>query len=983
MKKLFTLAAMACTLFLMTSAEIAAQRTVTGVVTDDRGEALLGANVLEKGTLNGTITDIDGSYSITVGDGATLQFSFTGFTDQEVVVGNQSVINIILEAGTILDEVVVTGYGTQKAREVTSAITSIKAADFNKGNVNTVSQLLQGKVPGLSISRPGSNPNAGFNIRLRGLSTIGASTEPLIVIDGVLGGDLSSIEPQDIASLDVLKDGSAAAIYGTRGASGVILVTTKRGEAGSAKVEYGGQVSFESAARTVRVLTSDEYRRFGGGNDLGGNTDWYNEIMQTGVSHQHSISASGGTSKTTYRLSANFRDIKGIAKTTGFDRFNVRANVTQKALNDKLTVSANITTSTEDAGLGFDEAFRYATIYNPTVDKIRGNTEAQFERFGGYFEQDLFDYYNPVSIIEQNVRERKRKSLAANIRGDYQLTDDLSVALFYSSQRSNTAFGEYFAKTSFYVGLNRRGLAQVRNDESIDQLFRTELNYRKSFGTTNLTALAGYEYQDFEFSGFGATGGNFITDAFQYHNLGASLDFARGLGSIFSYKDTNKLISFFGRVNLNFDNNFFLTASLRRDGSTRFGAENKWGLFPSVSAGADIVRLAGLSSFDQLKVRVGYGQTGNNVGQSYLSLQRFGPRGNFFFNGEFVPSYAPISNPNPELQWETKTDVNAGVDFAVMDYKLTGSLDVYRSRTDGGIFEFTVPQPPNLFGRTFYNVAEVTNSGIELALNYNIDLGRDKSYTISLAASRWFTPTLVSLTDADRGVSIGGAIDGANLGSPGQNGTPLIRLQENAPLGQIWGLVIDPVKPINDNGTWNFVDVDGDGVRDLISDRAVIGNGFPKYNLGLNNTFNLGQLDVNVFFRAVLGHDLVNTFRAFYEAPNVISAYNVLKTSEDIKNLTDQPAFSSRHVERGDFLRLDNMTIGYSLGKGSLPNGFSNVRVFFTGQNLLTITGYSGVDPEARLSDTGSGFGALAPGIDRRNTYFFARTFTFGVNLGF
>ncbi len=983
MKKLFTLALLACATVLLSAAQLNAQRTVSGVVTDAEGEALIGANILEKGTSNGTITDIDGSYSLTVSDGATLLFSYTGFTDQEMVVGNQSTIDIALAAGELLDEVVVTGYGTQKTREVTSSITSVKAEDFNKGNVNDVSQLLQGKVAGLVIARPGSNPNGDFSIRLRGLSSTGASTEPLVVIDGVLGGDLNSIEPQDIASIDVLKDGSAAAIYGTRGAAGVILVTTKRGVPGQTKVEYTGQLSMDVLDRAPDVLSADEYVAFGGGTDLGGDINWFDELTQTGQSHTHNLSLSGGTSSTTYRVSGNFRDVQGIAKTTGFDRFNLRANVTQKALNDRLKITANISSTTEDAGLGFDEAFRYATIFNPTTPFVRDENNASFSRWDGYYQQVLFDYYNPVAIIEQNVRERNTKTLATNIRGDYDFTDAFSVGVLYSSQRSNAVFSEFWDQNSFLTGENAGGQATKRDDESQDQLFRLEARYNTELsGNTELSFLAGYEYQDFEFSGFGATGGRFLTDAFQFNNLGAASDFNNGLGSVFSYKNTNKLISFFGRANLNFDDKFFVTASLRRDGSSRFGDENKWGLFPAVSAGADLVKVAGLSGFDQLKVRIGYGQTGQNVGQSLLALQRFGPTGNFFFNGEFVPSFGPVSNPNPDLKWERKTDLNFGIDFAVMDYKLTGSLDIYRSKTDDGIFLFNVPQPPNLFNQTNFNVAELENSGVELALNYNIGLGADKSWTVSFSAARQITPKLISLSDEARGVSIGGFIDGANLGSPGQNGTPLVRLQENADLGQLWGLVINEDKPVNDDGTWNFQDVDGDGVQDDISDRAVIGNGFPAWTLGLGNSLNLGNLDLNVFFRGVLGHDLINTFRAFYEAPGQISAYNILRTSGDIPNLVDQPQFSSRHVENASFLKLDNLTVGYTLDAGNLPSGMSKVRLFLTGQNLLTITGYSGVSPEPRLDDKSSSFRALAPGIDRRNEYFSSRTFTFGVNIG-
>ncbi len=984
MKKLFTKSLLALAVVLFVASAAVAQRTVSGTVTDSDGEALIGANVLEKGTTNGTITDIDGTYSLQVREGATLVFSFTGFSDQEIVVGNQTTIDVSLAAGEILEEVVVTGYGTQRSREVTSSITSVKAEDFNDGNVNDVTQLLQGKVAGLAIARPGSDPNGGFNIRLRGLSTVGASTEPLVVIDGVLGGDLNSIEPQDIASIDVLKDGSAAAIYGTRGASGVILVTTKKGEAGTSKIEYTGQVTIESADQVLDVLTPDEYRNFGiaQGNDLGGNIEWYDELMETGISHIHNVSMSGGNAQTTYRVSANFRDVKGIAKTTGFDRLNLRANVTQKAINDKLTVTANLAMSTEDASLGFSEAFRYATIFNPTTPFIQDRNDARFAEWDGYYQQRLFDYYNPVAIIEQNKRENQIKTLTMNIRGDYDLTDDLKVGIFYSSQRSNTIFGEYFDKNSFYVGQNRNGLAQRRDDEAEDQLFRLEARYNTNVGgNTDLRFLAGYEYQDFAFQGFGAQGGDFLTDAFTFNNLGAAADFNNGLGSVFSYKNSNKLISFFGRVNLNVDDTYFVTASVRRDGSSRFGADEKWGLFPAISAGLDLVKAAGVSGFDQLKLRAGYGVTGNNVGQSLLSLQRFGATGNFFFNGEFVSSFGPVSNPNPNLKWETKSDINVGVDFAIMDYRLTGSVEYYNSTTNDGIFEFNVPVPPNLFGTTFFNVGEVNNDGIELALSYNSDLGGGKTWNTSFTLSKWFVPTLVSLTDESRGVSLGGFRDLSNLGSPGQNGTPLIRLEEGGPIGQLWGLVIDPNDPVKEDGTWNFVDVDGDGVQDDIKDRAVIGNAFPDYLIGFNNTFNLGAWDVNVFFRGVFGHELLNTFRAFYEAPGQISAYNILATSADIPDLVDQPQFSSRHVEKADFVKLDNLTIGYTLDSANLPSGFSKIRFYLTGQNLFTITGYTGVSPEPRFADPNGG--SLAPGIDRRDEYFSARGITFGLNLGF
>ncbi len=429
---------------------------------------------------------------------------------------------------------------------------------------------------------------------------------------------------------------------------------------------------------------------------------------------------------------------------------------------------------------------------------------------------------------------------------------------------------------------------------------------------------------------------------------------------------------------MNFDDKFFATASLRREGSSRFGADEKWGLFPAVSAGVDLVRVAGISGFDNLKLRVGYGVTGSNVGESLLSLQRFGPTGNFYYNGTFVPSFGPVS------RWQTKSDVNIGFDFAVMDYALTGSLEYYTSTTKDLILPFAVPVPPNLFSSTWLNIGQLDNAGIELALNYNVGLGAGKNLNFGLTANRFFDTKLVSLSDESRGLDFGGSQERANLGSPGQNGTNTILLEEGQPIGQIWALVVDENNLLNDDGSWNFLDIDGDGVQDDIKDRDIVGNGLPKYQLGLNTTLTLSNWDFNVFLRGVFGHDLLNTFRAFYEAPSTIAAYNILASSSDVAGLTDQPQLNSFHVEDADFLRLDNMTVGYNLPGGGLPNGFRSIRLFVNAQNLFTITGYKGVDPEPRLVDSASDpEDPLAPGLDRRNTWFSARAFSFGINLGF
>ncbi|MEM6343745.1 MAG: SusC/RagA family TonB-linked outer membrane protein [Bacteroidota bacterium] len=959
-------------LVIVTCGSVSAQ-TVTGKVTSSRdGAALAGATVLVQGTNTGAFTDENGEYTVNVSGDGVLIFRYVGHETLEEAVNGRSTINVTLQASEkTLDEVVVTGYGTQKAKEVTSAITSVKAEDFNGGNVNDPSQLLQGKVAGLAISRPGGNPNGGFNIRLRGLSTVGANTQPLIIIDGVPGADLSTVDPQDIASVDVLKDGSASAIYGTRGASGVILITTKKGIAGNANIDYNGYAAFESIDRVVDVLTADEYRNFGGGTDLGESTDWFDEITRTGLSNVHNVSLSGGTAQTSYRVSLNYRNIQGVAINTGFDQLNGRINLSQKALNDKLTIDLNLASTQRNSDFGFDQAFRYATIYNPTAP-VR-STDPEFDQYDGYFQQVLFDYYNPVAILEQNTNEAKRKQIIANIRGTYELAEGLNFSMFYSQQRQNTIGGVYWDKNSFLTGADRNGLATRRSDDQFFQLFESTLNYNNTFGALNLDLLAGYSYQDFLNEGFGATGGDFLTDAFQFNSLGDAGDFNNGLGSVFSYKNSEKLIAFFGRVQGNIDDTYYFSASLRREGSSRFGTENQWGLFPGISAGVVLSNLFTVEGLDFMKLRAGYGVTGNRPNQSYISLLSFGQVGNFFFNGEFVPSYGPTgTNVNPDLKWETKSDISVGLDFSMMGYRLNGTIDFYQTTTNDLILPFTVPVPPNLTNTTIVNIGELTNSGLEFSLTYDAVDNDGFKWTPGINGTYYLGTNLVSLSNED--FNFGGFRLISNLGSPGQNNTPLVRVEEGASLGQLWGLTYEG---INDDGTWRFTDLNGDGqIND--EDESVIGNGLPVFQLGFNNTFQFGNFDLNFFFRGVFGHEMVNTFRAFYEAPSTISSYNILATSSDIAELTDSPRFSSLHVEDASFLKLDNATLGYTIPLAG-DASFRKIRLYVAGQNLLTFTGYTGVDPEVRFQD---GADPLAPGIDRRNTYFRSRTITVGVNLG-
>lgn len=979
-------------------------RVVTGTVTEaDTGDPIPGANVVVKGTSSGSVTDIDGKYSVNIpDDGAVLAFSFVGFVTEEIEVGNQSVINIALVSDvTALSEIVVTGYGTQEKKEITSAVASVKSEDFNVGNVQNPAQLIQGKVAGLTITRAGGNPNGGYEIRLRGLSTLGPNTQPLIVIDGVIGASLDNVDPNDIESMDVLKDGSAAAIYGTRGASGVILVTTKGGKEGRMNVDYNGNFIAESAYRFQPVLDASQWRQLsseiGLGQDYGASTNWFEEITRTGISQVHNVAVSGGSSSTTYRMSLNYRDVQGIAKKTGNQTISTRLNLTHKALNDRLTLTMNVAGSWRDADYGQDDAFKFATIYNPTAP-VRADDNTQFpgsidftpgnfDQYGGFFEIVQFDYKNPVAILEQNINDGTDKRINISGRAAYELIDNLIFDVAYSIQSESFLRGTYNSKESFWGGMDRNGNAERKLDDTFNQLFETTIRWNGDLSNGNIDAVGGYSYQEFVNQGFNARGGDFITDQFTYNNLSAAEEFAAGLGTVDSYKNSNKILAFFGRVNFNWNDTYFLSASGRYEGSNRFGENEKWGFFPGISGGVELANYINSSAVTNLKLRASYGITGNNLPESLLSILRYGPGSNFFYNGAYVPSYGPVSNPNPNLRWEKKAEFNIGVDYALFNDKLFGSVEYYSRETSDLLQQIPVPVPPNLYNRTWTNVGTLKNTGLELLLNWKAIDNGNFSYTPTITFTNYLKNDIVSLSDSTNGFEYG-IRDIANMGSPGQNNTPTIRVQEGWPIGQMWGLVYEGISP---TGDWVHKDLNDDGQIDNL-DRTVIGNGLPKVELGWGNNFTFGNWDANVFFRGVFGHDLINQMTGFYAVPNVIVTYNPNEKALDMKNEngtylnTSDGKFSSLHVENASYLKLDNMSIGYNFNMAG-SEAFRKIRVYATANNVFVITKYTGSDPEVRYTDNAEDNAnlnnPLAPGIDRRNTWFMARSFSLGISLGF
>jgi TonB-dependent starch-binding outer membrane protein SusC len=964
-------------------------RVVTGKVTEsDTGDPIPGANVLVKGTSSGSVTDIDGNFSVNISDdGAILVFSFVGFVTEEIVVGNQSVINMALTSDvTALSEIVVTGYGTQEKKEITSAVASVKEDQFQVGNVQDAAQLIQGKVAGLTIVRAGANPNAGFSVRLRGLSTMNNNNSgPLIVVDGVIGADLNNVDPNDIQSMDVLKDASAGAIYGTRGSNGVIIVTTKTGKKGSMQVDYNGFVSADMAYRFPEMLNANEWREFsqeiGLGVDFGASTDWFDEITRTGVSQVHNLALSGGNESTDYRISMNFRDVEGISIRTGFERFNTRLNLNHRALNNKLTISVNVAGGLERSEYGNNEAFFQAAIYNPT-SPVRSD-DPEFDIYGGYFQQVLFNYRNPVALIEQQENNGTDKRLNIQLRGGYEIIDNLIFDMAYSFQTISALRNRYNFKEQFSAGMDRNGFARKEANDYYNQLFESTLRWNGDIGNGTLDLVGGYSYQEFINEGFSAEGGDFITNGFTYNRLGAANDFDNGLGNVNSFKNSDKLIAFFGRANLSWDQTWFVSLSGRYEGSSKFGDDNKWGFFPGISGGVELANFINSATVNNLKFRVSYGETGNNLESSYLSKVVVEPSGNsFYYDGAYVPAFGPLRNANPNLAWESKKETNIGFDYSFFGDKVFGAIDYYTRKTESLLFQFEVPRETNLANRTWTNVGDLRNSGVELLLNWALIDNANFKYSPMLTGTYYIENKIVSLSDSASGFQFG-VRDLSNMGAPGQNGTPLVRVEEGKPMGQLWGLIYEGV---SEDGRWIHKDVNEDG-EITIADRAVLGNGLPDFEIGWGNNFKFGNWDANVFFRGVFGHQLINSMRSFYEVPGAITSYNLLKSARDIKNPDTGTylegslgTFSSYYVENADYFKLENLSVGYNFNMRN-SQSFNRIRVFFAGNNLFVITKYKGSEPEVRYSDDDGG--VLVPGVDRRETWYLARSISLGLNLIF
>jgi iron complex outermembrane receptor protein len=977
---------LATAIIFSANSSVFAQLQVSGTVTDaDDGGLLSGVNIIVKGTTKGTSTDVDGSYELQIPSAQdTLVVSFIGYLQQKIPVNDRNTIDISLQANVEqLEDVVVVGYGTQEREQITGSISSVDSEDFISGDVNNPTELIQGKVPGLMVSSPGSNPNDAPTLRLRGISSFG-NNEPLVVVDGIIGASMDNIDPNDIKSIDVLKDASAAAIYGTRGGAGVIAITTKKGKAGQTNVSYKGSISTTGVENTVDVLSADQFKQLGETigievADFGANTDWFEEITQSSYTQIHNLSVSGGTESTTYRVSGNFRDNQGLLRTTGFKQRSGRLNLTHSALDNKLDLTFDLSATARDEDIGFNNAFQYAVTFNPTAPvKADG-----FESTGGYREIAAFDMYNPVAILETAENVRETRQINAAVKADYNFEDlipGVTASAFYSLQTFNASQNVFYARTNKNIGgattsALGRGRAERQANKNSTEQFDVTINYAtQALEDLNVEALAGYSHISSEYEETFVGGGDFISDAVEFNNLEFAQDFNNGLGDISSYNNDNRLIAGFGRLNLNWDDTYFLNGTVRREGSTRFGVNNKWGTFWATGAGVELMNLIEVDGIDRVKLRGSYGVTGQDAPFDGISKLRFGPTGNFFVGGDFVQSFGPVSNPNPDLKWEETSEYNIGVDFALFDERLTGMVEYYRKNTDDLILEIDVPVPPNLYPTSWLNVGEIESKGIEATLGYDVIRGSDAIWNTGFTFSTFNILLKQFESDVPRYL--------ANVGSPGQNDTQMIRVREGEPLGQIWG---PQFAGINDDGVWEFYSEEGELIESgevAREDEAVIGNGIPDFELGWTNSVNYKNWDFSVFFRGVYGHDLVNSARVFFENPTNISTYNVTTSALDLTNLESDPSYSSFHVEDASYLRLENFSVGYNVPvpEQSLVN---RLRLSVSGRNLFTLTGYDGIDPSVRWVDTADDNNPLSIGIERRDQWYTARSFTFAVNIDF
>ena len=965
---------------------------VTGTVTDPGGEPLIGVSVKTGNSGVGAITDIDGNYSVEVSPEGTLVFSYVGFEVLNESVKNRRVVNVTLkEKSDVLNEVVVIGYGTMDKKELTSAISHVGEKDFLTISSLDPSMMIQGKVAGVSITNTGAgDPNNQASIQIRGVSSRLAGLGPLIVIDGVPGGNLTNINPNDIASFDILKDGAASAIYGTRGSNGVIVVTTKKGSKdGKIHTSYSGMFSWDVINKELDMMDAQEYRdvRLGWGDtgvDLGGSVDWLDAVSRTGTAQQHTLTLSGGNDKSNYRVSADYRDAKGIDLRSHRREYGARASIMHTTKGGLFTITANVAPRIIYRDQADWSVFKDAIEANPTTPLMDPENPSRYYNFQGQVVGS-----NPVErqLLEKDHGDTKLLDWDGTVRlnllplldkggdGNHRLSTQV---MFADHQYDND--NSWFRPSTSTICINNGRDGEASRSYSKERQYVVEwlTNYSGSFGNHNVKGMAGYSYQYSQYSGFNAFNKDFPNDGLGFDNLGSG-EYAKEEGEIDmgSYRNDSKLISFFGRVSYDYAGKYMFTASLRHEGSSKFGADNKWGNFPAVSAGWRISEEAFLKNVkwvNDLKLRADYGVTGNQDFGSYLSLNTMTGFGYYFYNGKYFQVWGPSKNVNPDLRWEKGKNWNVGIDFSLFNNRVYGSVNYFSRKQQDLLGDYKVSVPPYLFDETFVNVGTMKNTGIEIDVNFKAVNTKDFSYDLNFVG----TTMKNKFVDFSNSKYIGqDYYDRAETEDPYPYYN-LQRIQKGESLGNfyMWRYAGHSA-----DGEWLVYDKDGDIIRASQAsdaDRQVVGNGMPKFSMSSSHNFRYKNFDLSLFFRGAFGYDIFNIHDFYYGSRNFTgNRLDKAYGKNFVVSGTANPVVCDYFLEKGDYLKLDMMTLGYTLNLKDCPY-LDRVRVYGTMKNIFTITKFSGVDPSSYQVN------GLTPGAQGSRTYFpTTRQFIVGLQIDF
>lgn len=967
----------------------APQHKVMGRITDKNGEPIIGAAVKVRGTTSGTVTDIDGNFIVDASAGSTLAITYVGFEPQEITVGSRHSLNVVLEEDNkVLNEVVVIGYGTQRKGDVTSSVGSVKSEDFTVGAINDAGQLIQGKIAGLAITNPTGNPVGGTEVALRGNTTIlGASRNPLILVDGV-PGDFNTVAPEDIESIDVLKDGSAAAIYGSRGTNGVVLITTKKAKGNSInEVQYSGYLSLNSIVNKPDFCDATDYRQQikeglrDASWDMGSSTNWLDEILRTGVSHVHNLSFKGGNSQTNYILNLNYRNLEGIFLKSDKEEFQGRAEVNHMMFEDKLKLNFQLLanksgyTSTTDGGSFDTYSWRQSMIHNPT-EPIKTENGKWYEKTG------IFNYDNPLARIHEADGQQDIQQIRASSNITFNPIKQLTINALLSYDKISQDGGYYETKSHIStVRDGRNGYATTGSSSTTTKLIELTAQFHETFGDHTVQALAGYSYQEGNYHQQYERNYDFPTDKFSWHNIGVGQALKKGLGTEYSYWLDTNLIGFFGRLNYNYKERYLLMASLRHEAASQLaGTNHEWGNFPSVSLGWRITEeefMKDLKLFDDMKLRAGYGVTGSQPSDSFLGKSLLGYGDYYLYNGKWIRALQPTQNANSTLKWEEKHEWDIGLDFSMFNYRLNATIDWYYRTIKGLLYDYSVPSPPNLYTKTRANVGKMSNNGIEIMVS---------GIPVKTKDLQW-TSTITFSTNSNKLKSLSNDLYKASsdyfmtgwIEEPVKTESHIVRIGHR--VGDIYGFeVVD----VDENGKWIYSDRNGnrvgyDDFTHSFEDKKIIGNGVPKWYLGFNNQLKYKNWDLSINMRGAFGFQIINGVRMFYENRSrqdwnrLRSAYKPVFGKAVLNTLCSEE-FNSYYVEDGDYWKIDNISLGYNFK--AIGKYIKALRLYGTVNNAITITGYDGIDPEVLTA-------GLAPAYDNRDNYPHTRSFTFGAVVTF